>query len=38
MSKSTRKKKEELVSERHPLTLEELLRVTGGVNLPHHHE
>ena len=38
MSKSIRKKKEELASERHPLTLEELSRVTGGVNQPRHHE
>ena len=28
--------KEELTSEQRQLTLEELSRVTGGVNQPHH--
>lgn len=47
-SKQTHGKKAEQVSEQHPLelvrsprrelTLEELSRVTGGVNQPRHHE
>ena len=38
MSKDIRKKKEEQVSERRLLSLEELSRVTGGVNQARHQD
>ena len=37
MSKDTHKNKEEQASERRLLNLDELSRVTGGVDQPHHH-
>lgn len=37
MSKDTQKNKKELTPERCPLSLDELSRVTGGMNQAHHY-